>query len=947
MTLSKVYPEMSRAFNSFSSTQKADSQSGWVRGKPTMTNPHHLSAASITSLKRDGNDSSSTSVGSAGSGSIARPNLKSRMFLRHRNIVFLLIEVLVPVAITCAIIAAFTSGISWKKSYYEKQDASDKTKLANKFHEVSMQEAMVNFSTRYTNNDGRIFILFTPVNSFTESIMARVRVLLLDERSLAKNPLETYPAATIKNGILGVETFEELIENTLIHRDETDAHGKPIGVVFHYNHKAIDPVTEVPYRLSFSIRHFEESISNTLDPYPYVKPRIATSPYIETGFIGLQYAIQYSYFQHLHQKIHSNKTVNLKSPTILTIDDAPVVKLHMFYFPNFYNVDVRTLITFVVCFCLVIAYLFTSFFILRQLVQENQSGIKEILNMHGMPTYLHWLILFVHALLFRGITAILMTLVLHTKFTFGKIISLSDTSLIFVLLWVHLLALTFFNFFLTTVIHSATFVGAYAILIGLVSFIAPTTFYKFGVIERVGNIILAFFFPNWALYNIFFYIINFDCDEKGVLWSNIKTKGQKGDTSYFTLFEGLLIMGASAIFYFLLATYINLTSQAKMFPPTLKWWDVIGRKKQWKENMSRQQELLIEIREGKDDNFEKPAIYEESNSGNKCYVRVRHLCKRFGKHKMALDTINMNIMHEEITVILGHGGSGKSTLVSILAGLLNPTAGYATIKNHDVIFEANKAGHFVGLCSQTLIYFNLLNVKQHLYLCYRIRDYYPDSMTNEELRRLNIAMAMADSPKVLLLDEPTMGMDAFGRREIWNILKILKHHHTVILTSTYMDEAEYLADKIALLAHGRLICYGSVEFLKKQYDTGYFLKCSPFRDVKLDAQAILALVRNRVGENAEEQKNSTIKDVDNLIIELPIVDFLKFSELCEDFDRNQIKMGIKKYTFKQIGLNDIFIKICESISIDKDGPDLYVRRDSAGDVRSAMTCTHCTVSYPL
>lgn len=137
----------------------------------------------------------------------------------------------------------------------------------------------------------------------------------------------------------------------------------------------------------------------------------AASPYIETGFIGLQYAIQYSYFQHLHQKIHSNKTVNLvstkivitimrhtyvdtlydyirmcdpqlcysifqKSPTILTIDDAPVVKLHMFYFPNFYNVDVRTLITFVVCFCLVIAYLFTSFFILRQLVQENQSGIK-------------------------------------------------------------------------------------------------------------------------------------------------------------------------------------------------------------------------------------------------------------------------------------------------------------------------------------------------------------------------------------------------------------------------------------------------------------------------------------------------------------------------------------------------------------------------------------------
>lgn len=88
------------------------------------------------------------------------------------------------------------------KLFYLLFSDLDKTKLANKFHEVSMQEAMVNFSTRYTNNDGRIFILFTPVNSFTESIMARVRVLLLDERSLAKNPLETYPAATIKNGIV-------------------------------------------------------------------------------------------------------------------------------------------------------------------------------------------------------------------------------------------------------------------------------------------------------------------------------------------------------------------------------------------------------------------------------------------------------------------------------------------------------------------------------------------------------------------------------------------------------------------------------------------------------------------------------------------------------------------------------------------------------------------------
>jgi hypothetical protein len=68
-----------------------------------------------------------------------------------------------------------------------------------------------------------------------------------------------------------------------------------------------------------------------------------------------------------------------------------------------------------------------------------------------------------------------------------------------------------------------------------------------------------------------------------------------------------------------------------------------------------QKELLQEIKDGNFHNFEKPAIYEEFNTKKKCYVRVRHLCKRFGKHKMALDTVNLNILHEEITVILGQG----------------------------------------------------------------------------------------------------------------------------------------------------------------------------------------------------------------------------------------------------------------------------------------------------
>lgn len=181
-------------------------------------------------------------------------------------------------------------------------------------------------------------------------------------------------------------------------------------------------------------------------------------------------------------------------------------------------------------------------------------------------------------------------------------------------------------------------------------------------------------------------------------------------------------------------------------------------------------------------------------------------------------------------------------------------------------------------------------------------------------------------------------MDSFGRREIWSILKVLKRHHTIILTSNYMDEAEYLADKIALLVHGRLICYGSGEFLKKQYNTGYFLKCEPFKDVRLDASALLELVKARLGPGAVVQKKTIVKEVDNVTIELPISEFTKFVQLCEDLDKSFVRLGIKKYSFKKVGLSDIFIKICESIAVDQDSADLYVRRDSAGDIRTALTC---------
>jgi ATP-binding cassette subfamily A (ABC1) protein 3 len=185
------------------------------------------------------------------------------------------------------------------------------------------------------------------------------------------------------------------------------------------------------------------------------------------------------------------------------------------------------------------------------------------------------------------------------------------------------------------------------------------------------------------------------------------------------------------------------------------------------------------------------------------------------------------------------------------------------------------------------------------------------------------------------------GMDAFGRREVWTILKTLKQHHTIILTSNFMDEAEYLADRIALLSHGKLICFGSVNFLKSQYDTGYFLKLEPLPFApSLDTNAIVALLQAKLGKYAREKRNKKLEEVDSLTIELPRSQLNKFAEICDELDQQQVALGFKTYSIREVGLSDIFIKICESIASEHDAPDLYVRRDSAGDIKSALTCIH-------
>lgn len=160
-----------------------------------------------------------------------------------------------------------------------------------------------------------------------------------------------------------------------------------------------------------------------------------------------------------------------------------------------------------------------------------------------------------------------------------------------------------------------------------------------------------------------------------------------------------------------------------------------------------------------------------------------------------------------------------------------------------------------------------------------------------------------------------------------------------------MDEAEHLADTLALIAHGRLVCCGSLNFLKSQYDTGYFLKLVPVGE-NVDSNAVVKFAKGILGPKVQIKRHKRLKDVDTLELELPSNEMNHFADFCAELDKKMDDLSIKKYSIRQVTLNDIFIKICSSVASGGYAVDLYVRKDSAGDIKTVLNCKFSNKYFP-
>ena len=226
-------------------------------------------------------------------------------------------------------------------------------------------------------------------------------------------------------------------------------------------------------------------------------------------------------------------------------------------------------------------------------------------------------------------------------------------------------------------------------------------------------------------------------------------------------------------------------------------------------------------------------------------IKTTDLVKQY-KSITAVDKLNLEIRRGELFSLLGVNGAGKTTTIKMLSCLTKPTDGDAVVGGYSITKEPERVKRLIGVSPQETAVAPNLSVKENLELICGIHGFPKEkakakiTCLSSELaldtvlhrkagklsggwqRRVSIAMALISDPKILFLDEPTLGLDVIARHELWETIRALKGKVTIILTTHNMEEADELSDRIGIMKNGRLLAVGTAEELKEKAGTNDF-----------------------------------------------------------------------------------------------------------------------------
>ncbi len=292
-----------------------------------------------------------------------------------------------------------------------------------------------------------------------------------------------------------------------------------------------------------------------------------------------------------------------------------------------------------------------------------------------------------------------------------------------------------------------------------------------------------------------------------------------------------------------------------------------------------------------------------------------------------MNGLNVEMYNGQIFALLGHNGAGKTTTISILTGMLSASGGHAFLGNLNMFADVTELRKQMGMCPQHDILFKQLTPSEHLHFYSMIkgitdpakrkasvdetlkkvdllhkRNAQASSLSGGQKRKLSVGIALVGDSRLVLLDEPTSGMDLTARRKLWNMLKDEKQGRVIVLTTHFMDEADILGDRIGIMADGKLRCCGSSLFLKNKFGVGYRLsivKKSNDPNPELDAFVL--------GHIATASKLSDISA--EVIYQLPLDESDKFGPFFKEMDGKLDTLGVAEYGVAVTTLEEVFLTV--------------------------------------
>ncbi|KAF8766507.1 ATP-binding cassette sub-family A member 1 like protein [Argiope bruennichi] len=566
-----------------------------------------------------------------------------------------------------------------------------------------------------------------------------------------------------------------------------------------------------------------------------------------------------------------------------------------------------------------IGFMFFVVAVVKRIIDEKNDGSKELMETMGMTKSTFWTSTFVNNFIVGFILTLVITTLYKTTAKGTSFYLQTDFILLFIIILLFIANLILFCMTFSIFFNRVAYAVCALMIVYLLSFqllmweIYSDTFEGYFASSLFHKLMICVY-PSGALITSFVIINIFEGGNEGIQWRNLTEYPSIPDINMLMV---IIMMAFSCFFYIVAIWYFDTVWpwQPRVHKPfyfflTKSYW--------FGQNTNVPTEIEL-VRSEKADNFE-----EESSSSVKTVV-IKDLSKviqQGNSSKTVLHDISIKCNQGQITVLLGHSEAGKTSIINILSGKELPTAGIAAINGFDV--STNTTRQFLGFCPQHNVLYDGISVEQHLKIFAAMKGTSLKGLTYEaeqtldilkltnkktervsnlsytDKRKLCLAIAIVADSKVLLLDEPTYGMNNESKRQVWDALQAVKHNRTVIVATQSFEEADILGDRIAVLADGEIHSCGTSAFIKQKLGAGYHLHV--LKDVNFDLQGLKSIIRKHIStvtcENDSQREISFNLGASN-----------EFGDMLGEIDSHKNDLGLISYSISSSTIRDVSLTV--------------------------------------